>query len=73
MLVVALPTVYILVAVFVSLQLSVVLNLIGQAAIKVRTVPQLAAVEPGTPAPPSCPTQNAVRLIFACICAGMGA
>ena len=46
--VVALPTLYILVAVFVSIQFSVVLGLLATAAVKVRSIPQLGAIEPGT-------------------------
>jgi hypothetical protein len=45
--VVILPVVYILVSVLVCLQLSVVLSLLGAAAVKIRTVPQLAQVQPG--------------------------
>ncbi len=48
LLVVVLPVLYILIATFVCLQYSVILSLIGRAAVYVRSQKQLAPLEPGT-------------------------
>ncbi|GLC41481.1 hypothetical protein PLESTB_001007000 [Pleodorina starrii] len=45
-LVLFLPTAYILLSTFVMVQLTAILMLIGQAGVKVRTMKQLAPIEP---------------------------
>lgn len=63
-----LPTAYIVVSVFVLMQLSVLLSLLATAAVKVRKVEALAAIQPGERrAGPGLPGCSALRALGAAL------